>query len=167
MTKPLLERQLSLVEHLTSGAAIFGGGGGSAAKLEGVDLAMLRVEARFAYAKRMEKIAAVLPRTFELLGSSAGALVRAFVESCPPSTLSRLENAREFHRFLLSWWGAPDPPYIGDVAAFEIACAKVDAEPEQRSCDGATKPDRALRGSFRRCPNVILLRCSYDIRPIF
>jgi len=168
MAKPLLERQVSIIEHLTSAAAIFGGGGGSAADLEGIDRALLRVEARFSYAKRMEKITAALPKTFELLGNG-DAHVRAFVESCPPTTLSRLENACQFHRFLVSCWkhAAPDPPYIGDVAALEIACAKVDADPERHLRDRTAAADRARRGDIRRCPNVILLLCSYDVRPIF
>src|SRR6266852_4956450 len=169
MAKPLLERQVNLIEHMTSGAVIFGAEGDSAADLEGIDRALLRVEAQFSYAKRMEKITAVLPRTFELLGSSRDAYVRAFVESWPPTTLSRLENACQFHRYLVSCWRreAPDPPCICDVAAFEIACAKVDADPEHHSSDRTTSADRVHRGSIRRCPNVILLRCAYDIRPIF
>ncbi len=169
MAKPLLERQVNLIEHMTSGAVIFGAEGDSAADLEGIDRTLLRVEAQFSYAKRMEKITAVLPRTFELLGSSRDAYVRAFVESWPPTTLSRLENACQFHRYLVSCWRreAPDPPYIGDVAAFEIARAKVDADPEHQSSDRTTSADRVHRGSIRRCPNVILLRCAYDIRPIF
>lgn len=169
MAKPLLERQVSLIEHLTSVAAIFSEAGGGAADLEGIDLALLRVEAKFSYAKRMEKITAVLPRTFELLGSGGAARVRTFVECCPPTTLSRLENACQFHRFLLSCWRreAPDPPYLSDVAAFEIACAKIDADPEHRSSDRMIRADHAHRGSIRRCPNVILLRCAYDLRPIF
>jgi hypothetical protein len=169
MAKPLLERQVSLIEHLTSGAAIFGGAGGVAPGLEGIDPALLRVEARFSYAKRMEKITAVLPRTFELLGSSADAHVRAFVESCPPTTLSRLENACQFHRYLVSCWKheAPDLPYIGDVAALEIACAKVDADPECHSSDPMIGADRVHRGDIRRSPQVNSLRCAYDIRPIF
>jgi len=168
MAKTLLERQVSVIEHLTSGAAIFGEGGGSAADLEGIDCTLLRVEARFSYAKRMEKITAVLPRTFELLGSR-DAHVRAFVESCPPTTLSRLDNACQFHRFLVSRWRheAPDPPYVGDVAALEIACAKADADPEHHSSDRATGADPAHRGDVRRCPNVILLRCAYDVRSLF
>jgi hypothetical protein len=169
MAKTLLERQVSLIEHLTGGPAIFGRGGGSAADLEGIDYALLRVEARFSYAKRMEKIAAVLPRTLELLGSSGDKYARPFVESCPPTTLSRLENALQFHRFLVSCWKreAPDPPYICDVAALEIACAKADADPEPRSSDRTAGAVRVRRGSIRRSPSVILLRCAYDIRPIF
>jgi hypothetical protein len=169
MAKSLLERQVSLIEHLTSGAAIFGGGRDQAPDLDGIDHALLRVEAQFSYAKRMEKITAVLPKTFELLGSSRDSHVRAFVESCPPATLSRLENACQFHRFLISCWkrNAPDPPYICDVADFEIACAKVDADPERAPFDRMTSADRAHNGDIRRGPNVVLLRCAYDVRPVF
>ena len=169
MAKPLLERQVNLIEHLTSGAAIFGREGDPAPELEGIDSKLLWVEAQFSYAKRMEKITAVLPRTFELLGSSEAALVRAFVESCSPATLSRLENARQFHRFLASRWmrEEPDPPYLRDVAACEIAFAEVDAGPEHQEADRTTSAEGARRGGIRRSPNVILLRCSYDIRPIF
>src|SRR5258706_479997 len=87
----------------------------------------------------------------------------------PATTLSRLENACQFHRYLVSCWTrqAPDPPYIGDVAALEIAWAKVDADPEHHSSDRATRADRAPGSGVRRCPHVILLRCAYDIRPIF
>jgi hypothetical protein len=169
MAKPLLERQVSLIAHLTSSAAIFGGGEGSAADFEGIDRTLLRVEAGFSYAKRMDKITAVLPRTFELLGSNGEKYKREFVESCPPTTLSRLENACQFHRFLVSWWKreAPDPPYICDVADLEIARAKVDADPEHQSCGRAMSADRVRCGSIRRRPHVILLRCAYDIRPLF
>src|SRR5262249_1642046 len=74
-----------------------------------------------------------------------------------------------FHRYLASCWSrqAPDPPYIGDVAAFEIAWAKVDADPERYSSDHAIRADRACHGGVRRCPHVILIRCAYDIQPIF
>ena len=171
MTKRLLERQVSLIAHMTSGAAIFGGEGGlpAASDLEGIDRMLLRVEAQFSHAKRMEKIAAALPRTFELLGSGQVAIVRAFVEACPPTTISRLENARQFHRFLVSRWvrEAPDPPYICDVVACEIACAEVDADPEDRESERMTSADRPRQGSIRRCRNIVLLRCAYDVRPIF
>jgi hypothetical protein len=102
-----------------------------------------------------------------LLASSSDALVRAFVDSCPPTTLSRLENACQFYRFLLSCWKreAPDPPYICDVAAFEIACAKVDADPQHDPSNTTTSTLHSL--SIRRCPNVMLVRCAYDVRPIF
>ena len=167
MAKPLLERQVSLIEHLTRPAAIFGGEGEVAADLEGIDQALLRVEARFSYAKRMEKITAVLPRTFESLGSGEAALVRAFVAGCPPTTMSRLENARQFYRFLCLRWmrEAPDPAYICDVAACEMACAELDAEDQEP--DRARGAVYARQSGIRRCPNVVLRRCAYDVRPIF
>jgi hypothetical protein len=164
---PLLERQVRLVAYMTSSAAIFGGGGSLPPELEGIGRALLRVEAQFSYAKRMEKISAVLPRTFELLGSNEAAVVREFVETCPPTSLSRLENARQFHGFLASRWKreAPDPPYICDVAACEISCAEVDAAPQDRQPDRMASADH--RSGMRRSQNIVLLRCAYDIRPIF
>jgi hypothetical protein len=167
MAKRLLERQTSLIEHITSSAAIFGGEEQPAPEFEDIDRTLLQVEAKFSYAKRMEKITAMLPRTFELLRSGEAALVRAFVEACPPTTLSRLENARQFHQFLSLRWmhEAPDPAYICDVAACEMACAELDAEDQEP--DRARSEVSARRSGIRRCPNVILLRCAYDVRPIF
>jgi hypothetical protein len=167
MAKPLLERQVSLIAHLTSPDAIFGDGADRAADLDGIDHALLRVEAQFSYAKRMEKITAVLPRTFELLGSGEAALVRAFVAGCPPTTISRLENARQFYRFLCLRWmrEAPDPAHICDVAACEMACADLDAEDQER--DRVKCEIYARRSGIRRCPNAIMRRCAYDVRPIF
>jgi hypothetical protein len=102
-----------------------------------------------------------------LLASSSDAFTRAFVDSGPPTTLSRLENACQFYRFLLSCWKreGPDPLYICDVAAFEIACAKVDADLQHDPSNGTTGTLHSV--SSRRCPNVMLLRCAYDVRPIF
>jgi hypothetical protein len=54
---------------------------------------------------------------------------------------------------------------LHDVAAFEIACAKVDADPQHDPSKGATS--KVHSGSIHRCPNVMLLRCAYDVRPIF
>src|ERR1700733_13863862 len=82
MAKSLLERQASLVEFMTSGSAIFGKASDApvAADLLGIDRALLSVEAQFSHAKRMQKIIAVLPRTFAQLGSRKERIIRAFVE---------------------------------------------------------------------------------------
>jgi hypothetical protein len=156
---------------MTSAAAVFGDEGGPsvAPALNHINRRLLQLEAHFSYAKRMEKITAVLPRTFALLESSETAIVRAFVESCPPTTISRLENARQFHRFLLSRWmhEVPDPLYICDVAACELACAEVDADVQEREYPSGKAVSRAPRREVRRCPAVVLLRCAYDVRPIF
>jgi hypothetical protein len=170
MTKSLLDRQVSLVEYMTSATVIFGGGSepSLAPDLGGVSRELLHLEAHFSYAKRMEKIAAVLPRTFALLGGGETAIVREFVESWPPTTISRFENARQFHQFLLLRWmnEAPDPPYVRDVAACELACAEIDADVQDRDPQlGAVSC--ALGPGIRRSPAVVLLRSAYDIRPIF
>jgi hypothetical protein len=115
----------------------------------------------------MMKIEWVLSRTFDLLGSAKTAVIRDFVEACPPASISRLENARQFHDFLTARWRreAPEPPYLPDVASYELAYATVRAgqsdETAALECALEVPP-----GAFRRHPNVVLLRCAYDIRPI-
>ena len=68
MPKRLLDRQVSLLEYLTNGGAIFGETADAALDqgLQGIDRGCSHIEARFSHEKRMEKIAAVFPRTFEL-----------------------------------------------------------------------------------------------------
>jgi hypothetical protein len=167
----LLQRQASLIEFMTSSATVFGAAHDLALPptLAGIDGALLRVEAQFSYAKRMEKITAVLPKIFALLGAREAAIVRAFVESCPPTTLSRLENARQFHRFLCSRWAqeAADPPYLPDVAACEMAFAAIDEGGGHHSPGARDDGARSGRGTIRRSPGVTLLRCAYDVRAVF
>jgi hypothetical protein len=166
MTSRLLDRQNSLLEYLTSGAVIFGHMADASldhARLN-IDAGMLRLEAHFSHEKRMEKIESVLSRTFDLLGTSKAAIIRDFAGACPPVSIGWLENARQFHDFLaVHWQGeAPEPPYLPDLAACELAYASVRSGERQIS---------ELRGNatfpgIRRHPRVILVRCSYDVRPI-
>jgi hypothetical protein len=169
MPDRLLDRQVRLLEHLTSGAAIFGADrdalpdGG----LEGIDRGSLHLEARFSHEKRMAKIESVLSRTLDLLGGDRGQIIREFVEACPPASINRLENASRFHRFLLTRWAheAPEPAYLPDVASFELTYAAVRA----RDTAAATEPGGGLdapQGAIRRHRNVAVLRCAHDIRPI-
>jgi hypothetical protein len=127
--KGLLDRQVRLLEYLTSGEAIFGDSCGSLRDpiLEGIDRRLLHIEARFSHEKRMAKIAAVFPKTLALLGEDRDAVVREFVHACPPVDIGRLENARQFSGFLISRWATRRPalPYLPDVAACELACAQV------------------------------------------
>jgi hypothetical protein len=111
----------------------------------------------------MEKIAAVFPRTFALLGVDSDAIIVAFTASCPPTDISRIENARQFHGFLASRWRRelPEPRYLSDVAALELACANSRAAADNR----VSAEDRAV--GFRRNPAVVLLRTTYDIRSMF
>jgi hypothetical protein len=167
MSSRLLDRQIDLLEHLTSGAAIFGDAADASldrARL-GIDAGMLQLEARASHEKRMEKIEWVLPRTLEQLETRKAAIIRDFVAACPPASIGRLENARQFHDFLARRWlhEAPEPPYLPDVAACELAYASIHGS-ERRAVE-AEKPV-ALDGSIRRHPRVILVRCRYDVRSI-
>lgn len=170
MTGRLLDRQVKLLEYLTSGSAIFSDKQKSPLdpSLEGIDRRMLDMEARFSHEKRMEKIAAVFPATLGLLGAAKDAILREFVEACPPQDISRIENARQFQGYLVERWRREPPvaPYLPDVLAFELACAELrihDDTEERRETDLADAP----RPAIRRKPGVILLRTTFDIRTVF
>jgi hypothetical protein len=165
MPKRLLDRQTNLLEYLTSGAAIFGDG--TDASLDravlGIDAGRLRLEARASHAKRMEKIEWALPRTLDLLGTSRSAIVHDFAEACPPVSIGRLDNARQFHNFLSQCWlrEPPKPPYLPDVAACEFAYASIHGRERQ-----AFERNKPTLGGVRRDPSVILVRCTYDVRSV-
>lgn len=167
----LLDRQVSLLNYLTSGAAIFGDQREASIDraLRGIDLDLLHLEAHFSYEKRMEKIVAVFPNTFELFGNERTRIVRAFVETCPPVDIGHLTNARQFHDFLSARWQrrSPRPPYLRDVAACELACATVRAHVDDAGPQTGNGKSSKPRHGIRRHPGVVLLRCAYDIRTIF
>jgi hypothetical protein len=170
----LLDRQARLLDYLTSSGAIFGEGSDAPLDqaLHGMAPRLLRLEACFSHEKRMEKIITVFPKTFLLLGSDRAAIVRAatvreFVSACPPTDITRIENARQFHDFLCSRWRhqPPEPPYLRDVAACEFAIAKVRVGAKVQELE--PRGEHAPRDGIRRHPDVALLRCAYDIQPIF
>lgn len=171
MTKRLLDRQIRLIDYLTSSGAIFGDAEERPHPvLRGIDRHLLGLEARFSFEKRMEKIAAVLSRTLDLLGPRRMSLTREFVETYPPTHIGRFENARQFCDFLNARKRQPPlPPYLADVAACElaVATARLRAEEgspaEQRSSMHGRMPPRWIR----RSPLAVLLRMSYDIRALF
>src|SRR5271167_1024909 len=96
---PLLDRQVRLLKYLTSSSAIFGEEGDSPLDqaLRGIDRRLLRLEARFSHEKRMEKIVTVFSKTLHLLGANRATIVHEFVDACPPTDITRLENARQFY----------------------------------------------------------------------
>jgi hypothetical protein len=168
MAHRLLDRQASLLDYLGSDDAVFGEERAATVDpaLAGIDDELLRIEARFSYEKRMTKIQVLLPRTFELLGGELVELLREFNSACPPSGISSFENARRFHEYLSARWlkEAPTLPHLPDVAAYEIACAAFRRDERRESEAHATD---APQGSIRRHPDVLLLRCAYDVQPIF
>ena len=169
MTRPLLDRQLRLLEYLTSGGAIYRDGRNSPldASLDGIERGLLDIEARFSHEKRMEKIAAVFSVTFRLLSGEKDAVIRAFVDACPPVDISRIVNARQFYDFLLAHWERRPPPlpHLPDVATCELAFAQA------RTAADAARPAEPSpdmpRPAIRRDPGATLLCTSFDIRPVF
>jgi hypothetical protein len=165
MGNRLLDRQASLLAYLTSSAAIFGEDREAPLdrSLHGIDPALLRLEARFSYEKRLDKIASVFPRTLKIMGSRAEGALRAFVQACPPAEMSRLANGRQFYDFVSARW-RDDPPYLPDVMACELA-RMVAVHGSESTEPGEDEP--RWRRAIRRRPGVVLLRCSHDIQSIF
>ena len=168
MPTRLLDRPVRLLDLLSSPAAVFGVTRDVpvSQELQGIDYKLLCLEARFAHDKRMAKIATVLPNTLELVEASLGSIVLAFVDACPAADISRLENARQFYGFLRarSQKDQLSPPYLIDVAACEIAFAQVRVHGNRQDADCSTDvPVTAVR----RNSSAVLVRCNYDIRPIF
>ena len=169
MANRLLDRQASLLAHLTSGAAIFGRAAPCDHALDGIDPALLHLEAKFSYEKRIEKIAATLPRGFAILGARADAVLRAFAEACPPTEMGRIDNARQFHAFVAAQW-RDAPPHLADVMACELAraaAAQAGGEVALGGTHAALGTTPAALGAIRRRPGVVLVRCGYDVRQIF
>jgi len=169
MAKRLLDRQVELLDYLTSVGAIFGDHGALpvGGSLQGINPGLLHLEARFSHEKRMEKILTAFPKTFAILADRSEPTIRAFVRACPPMDVTRIANARRFHEFISSRWRdePPEPDYLADVAACEFACVQVRQAREES--DPAQGDDVPGAHGVRRSPDAVLLRCRHDIRPIF
>ena len=163
MSERLIERQRKLLDYLTSEDAIFDGLPPADPALAGFDWRRLRLEARFSFGKRIDKIRALLPVTFALLGESRVDIFRAFAVSRPPVSLARIDNAIEFCDFLRERGGSlvPTQPWLSDVAACELAFARVRMGIERHSAV------ETPAGTPRLARNVVLLQCRYNVAAFF
>jgi hypothetical protein len=170
VAKGLFDRQARLLEYLTSGTAIFGEENDALLDpaLHGINLDQLHLEASLSHEKRISKIFAVFPRTFELMAEYRSLMLHEFAIACPPEHIGVIENARQFHGFLCSRQDREptQAPYLHEVAACELALVEVRVTVQNRreTMDGIGS---IAPGSIRRRPGIVLLRCTYDIQPIF
>jgi hypothetical protein len=171
MTKRLLDRQASLLDYLSSAAAMFGSGADVPVDpaLRAFDSGVLRLQARFICNKRIEKIVSVFPRTLQILGADQRSILREFVEAGQSTNKSTLANAQEFHEFLARRWQRvrPRPACLRDVAACELAMAEARDVASEDVGSGAGDRSARRRHGIRRRRDVIALRCAYDVRAVF
>ena len=174
MAKQLLDRQCSLLEYLTSSAAIFCDENDQTTDrlLQGIDPELLHLQARFSHEKRMDKIRGVFSRTFARLGSDRTSIERGFAKTCQPTSMGRLENAQQFYVFVTQYWHRRPPKlrYLPDLAACELAIAEARSRatgPDPAGAVGMGQQDTVRCGPIRRGAGVVLLRCAYDVRGMF
>lgn len=167
MSSMLLEKQIALLQHFTSSAAIFDRNRAAYANsaLVGFSGERLLLEARFSHKKRMAKIIGFFPRTVTILQDESTEFVRDFVDAFPATTTSRSANASEFFQFLRLHCRCKRtlPEFIVDVASCELASAQVHHGPPPSKA--SSRP--IARGAVRRHRRAALLRCDYDVQPIF
>jgi hypothetical protein len=135
--------------------------------LRGVDSARLALLSRLTHAKRLGKIARLMPATFALLGGELRDLAPDFAAAHPPRSAKSLANARQFHRFLRARRkrGGLSRADVLDVAACEIAVATVSQQAGRpRRAPAAFPRSRALR--MRRAPGCVFLVLARDVRPL-
>lgn len=162
----LLRLQSALVDEI-SASHHFGQAPALPPELRGIDPQRLSLLARVTHAKRLGKIARVLPVTFSVLVPELPALFPQFVDEHPMRDASGLFNALQFYRFLRRRLrrGQLRHAFVPDLAACECALALVALrEP------GSTRPPRGFdtrRPVFvRRAQNVALLACNHDVQAL-
>ncbi len=165
MANPSLhKRQLSVLRHLTNPRYFEGAPGDPG--VEGLDPDRLRLMGSLSLGKRIEKIRSALPRSFEYLAHDPRISIGAFVNQFPPETSTRSDNALQFTDYLHGVWceEPPDPEFLPDLVALELAMAVASAsEAEMRAPRRSPFPS----GIPRLVPGTQLLRCRFDIRPLF
>ena len=171
----LIDRQIGLLRHLTGEAFMFGTNDLAAAALDpdlqGMDIARLRLEAEFSFAKRTGRIRETFARTASMYGSRFTGVLREFAVACPPRTYERYPDAQDFFDWLEERC-ADDPSvpaWTVDVARTEIALARArtfrPSEAEEEAL--ARRPNDASSVWYRAHPCVALTHCRYDVGPLF
>jgi hypothetical protein len=171
MSNRFFDRQVDLVEYLTSPAVVFGEEANvpSDPVLQGIDRGLLCLVARSCCSKWIKRVVEAFPLTFEILGADQGLILRAFVLAGRQRDISTLASARQFYDFSLAYWRHEPPkvPYLPDVAACEFAMVKVGQMAEDSETSSKVSQSDAPKPALRRSRTAVPLRCIYDIRSIF
>ena len=171
----LIDRQTGLLRHLTGEAFMFGTSDLADAALDpdlqGMDIARLRLEAEFSFAKRTGRIRETFARTASMYGSRFTEMLREFAAACPPRTYERYPDARDFFDWLEERYAddAQVAAWTADVAKIEIALARARTfRPSEAEEDAlAGRPNDASSAWYCTHPCVALTRCRYDVGPLF
>lgn len=161
--QPLLERQTALLSYLTDPRQY--DRKPEADGLFGIDPYRLRLEGRFSLEKRAGKLLAVFPRSFEAMRKTPGADLKSFATACPPFSITRYDNGAQFLGFVRGLWetNPPEPRWLPDLAALELAMSKVAQIDPSDDEDAPAVEEGAY---FRLRTGVEFLTVQFDIRPL-
>lgn len=171
----LIDRQTRLLRHMTSPAFIFGTEELASAvqdpDLEGMDIPRLRLEAEFSHSKRMKKLRQTFQRTAALWGHEFSAITRDYASAHPPRTYERYPDAKCFFDYFLENWAhkPSTPAWAVDMAAIELALSRARTlRPTAMENEAVAEcPKQPCSSWYRTHPCAMLMRCGYDVRPLF
>ena len=102
--------------------------------------------------KRLDKLAEMLPWTWFLLGKDLGRLVGLYTRDCLPTSIRKLEEAESFCGYLFENAPLVRPPYVLEVARYELTLARLALRPYVPPNQGRTP---VLEGTkWRDLPDV-------------
>lgn len=164
----LLHRQSEIVNYLLSPRA-FGSKTGLdeiPAALVGLDAQRLGVLGLFSLGKRQEKVSSLLPRTWSCVRKNELYSFMDFASRYPQRDAAYFANANQYFNYLQEIWqrNVPDPPWVPDIARYEIEYAA--ARTGGIQFEESTLTTQPHQRCIRRHRQTRLSRYKYDIRPL-
>jgi hypothetical protein len=143
--------------------------------LRAIDAPRLNLYAHLLQHKRTEKAHGVLAWTFFLLAPDLPKVLHLYCDEKAPATISKLEEARSFYSFLARQASTIKPPYVKDIALYELTiCAFIQkkyAKERRGAKSKAALSKRVLQKPNRftcvRSEGVELVSFDYDLEVIF
>jgi hypothetical protein len=163
----LLQLQRALVDELGRESHLLRSCATLVPALQGLDVDRVALLARMTHAKRLGKIARVLPLTIAALAPDLQGLFPQFVARHPMRSANGVANALQFCRFVRRRvrQGKLRPAHAADLAACELAIAAV----ALRNPVGARMPAPSAERSplaYRRARGAALRVCRYDVQAL-